>query len=372
MDYNLPLHTLQEFEQDMYPCLDKGDLKPVFKGCKNAICLVSSDEYAPYASVVIAGIIANASKDEKYDIVILTKDMTIKNLYIIAQMALNHENISIRIKNVCDLISGLNFYTWAHFTIDTYLRLLIPSIFNQYERVLYLDSDIVVNHDVSELIKTDFQGAYMAATYDTHVVSFNHFMKDYKKYNIETLGMEDPDKYFQMGVSLFNIKKINNDFKPDFLIKSASQIQLKWLDQDFLNKTFYGKIKPFANKWNVMICNQYPYLDEWYLPDVQRKEYAEARRDPYIIHYVGHCAPCFVLTPDLWTYFWKYARLSPYYEIILQKMSLTCAHMYNIDYVSKHKKTTLYAYLKYNFYRIMQHLTGSKKWREKRKLLKKG
>lgn len=350
--------TLADFEQMMYPSDENQPITPAFKDERKAICLVSSDEYSPFASLVLQGIIDNASPDKQYDIVILTKDMTMRNSYVLTQMAAGYKNISIRVRNVHSQIENLNFYTWAHFTIDTYLRLLIPGMFHEYDRVLYLDSDVIVNHDVMKLMNIDMGDCYIAATYDTHVVSYNHSIDDYSKYNRETLGMDDPDQYFQMGVALYNIKRINQDYAPDHLIKEVSKVQLKWLDQDFLNKTFYGHICPISNKWNVMICNQFPMLDENSLPDKMRRAYADARRDPYIIHYVGRCAPCFTLYPDLWTFFWKYARRSPYYEIILQQMALNASHLYNLDIQARNHPMPKWPRIKYAYYRLMQHLTG--------------
>ncbi len=358
------MNTLECFECEMYSSDVHKDVKPVFDDTSSAICLVSSDEYAPFASLVIQGIKDNASADKKYDIVVLTKDMEMRNIYVLEQMASDHPNISIRVRNVQSQIKNLKFYTWAHFTIDTYLRLLIPSIFKDYDRVLYLDSDIIVNHDVADLLNIDMGNNYIAAAYDTHVVSYNHSVDDYSQYNIETLGLTDPDKYFQMGVALYNIGKINKDYQPSYLITEASKAKLKWLDQDFLNKTFRGHIKPISNKWNVMICNRLPILDEVYLPEKMRREYADARRDPYIVHYVGRCAPCFTLKPDLWTFFWKYARRSPYYEIILQKMALNASHMYNLDIKEQERLSYLPSWprIRYAYYRLMQHISTGKNY----------
>ena len=347
--------TLEEFERQMYPSDEHSAIKPAFKNEKKAVCLVSSDEYSPFASLVLQGIIDNASPDKNYDIVILTKDMTMRNSYVLSQMADGHENISIRIRNVNSQIENMNFYTWAHFTIDTYLRLLIPGIFKDYDRVLYLDSDVIVNHDVAELMDMDMGDCYIAATYDTHVVAYNNYIENYGDYNRETLAMADPRQYFQMGVALYDVRRMNNDYPSDYLIKEVSKVQLKWLDQDFLNKTFYGRICPISNKWNVMICNTFPVLDESMLSDAQRREYADARRDPYIIHYVGRHAPCFTLQPDLWTFFWKYARRSPYYEIILQKMALSAAQSCVLQ--QRTEKSPKYMRKKYMFYRLMAHVT---------------
>lgn len=329
---DLPRKTIVEFYDSVFPQdLATPGLKPFYKDCKNAICLASSDEYAPFASVVIASICANASEDEFYDIVLLSKDMTLVNRKILLEIVKDNANVSLRFVIVSEFIKNLNLYVWGPFTVDTYIRLLIPQIFKNFSKVLYLDSDVVVNEDVSHLIKINLDGYFMAATFDTHVISYCNSRIDYPKYNTEKLGLKNPEEYYQMGVALYNIFLINKSFSSGYLIDQAKDSNLTWLDQDLLNKLFIGKIKKIENKWNVMVFNSYPYADEFYLPNSYKDEYVKARENPHIIHYIGKSMPCFVLHPDLFTIFWKYARLSPYYEILLQKMSLNAAHRYNLQ-----------------------------------------
>lgn len=319
------VYTLEEFD-----CLMGGgrkyctEISPAFAEKNVAIAIVSSDEYCPFAAVVIASIIANASKENNYDIVLLTNDMLQRNIWRIEAMAKDHDNVSIRVLDISKMIEGFTFYTWAHFTPNTYYRLLTPDVFSKYEKVIYLDSDIVVNHDIAELYNTDISGYYLGCALDTHVVSYctRKPPLEQRKYNIKKLKMKDPEQYFQAGVSVFNITKIRADFGPGYLLKQGMENQLRWLDQDLVNMLFYGHIKQLPNKWNVMISNIPENLDEYHLPEKLRKEYFEARLDPYIIHYVGKAMPCCTLTPDLYEYFWKYARQTVFYEILLQQMSM--------------------------------------------------
>lgn len=321
-------YTLEEFDlemsEDSAPCTL---ITPAFGERSVAVALVSSDEYAPFAAVVVASIIENATPENCYDIVVMTNDMLQRNRWRIETLAEGKENISVRVLNISKMIEGVSFYTWAHFTSNTYYRLLTPDVFANYKKVLYLDSDIVVEHDIAQLFETDLTGYYLAAAYDTHVVSYCTRVPplEQREYNKTELGMEDPCQYFQAGVSLFNIKALRQDFEDGYLIKQGMSHRLRWLDQDLINKLFYGKILPLPNRWNIMVSNQPDNLDEYFLPEAQRKEYYEARCHPYIVHYVGRSMPCYTLQPDLYEYFWKYARLTPFYEILLQRMCIDYA-----------------------------------------------
>lgn len=324
------IKSLDKFEQEEsggQPQYE--EILPAFDQNNIAICIVSSDEYAPFASIVVQSLVCNATTENNYDIVILSDDMLMRNEWRIESQAEQYSNISIRIFNISSVVEGYHFFTWAHFTNKTYYRLLTPDLFSAYDKVIYLDSDVVVNHDIAELYQVDIQGYILAAAYDTHVVSYctRKPPLEQREYNIKILKMKDPEQYFQVGVSLFNIKEFRENYENGYLIKQGLEHKLRWLDQDLLNMLFYGKIKRLPNKWNVMVSNLPDNLDEYYLPEDLRKEYFEARKNPYIIHYVGRAIPCYTIEPDLYEYFWKYARETLFYEIIVQRMAA--------DYVQK-------------------------------------
>lgn len=322
------IHTLEEFDLELSGGVKYcTKIQPVFKENFAAIALVASDEYAPFASVVVASIIANANNEHNYDIVVLTNDMLQRNRWRIEKQAEEHENVSVRVLDISKMIENFSFYTWAHFTSNTYYRLLTPDVFSLYEKVVYLDSDIVVNHDIFEIFEIELDDNYLAAAFDTHVVAYctQNPPLEQRDYNIKQLGMENPELYFQAGVSLFNIKALRNDFEEGYLIKQGVSHKLRWLDQDLLNMLFYGKILRLPNRWNVMVSNEPQSLDEYHLPTELRQEYYEARREPYIVHYVGRSMPCYTTQPDLFEYFWKYARMTEFYEILVQRMAIDYA-----------------------------------------------
>lgn len=326
------IYTLNEFNQQMSEgVIYATSIVPAFSKKNVAVTLVSSDEYAPFAAVVIQSLVENTTKENNYDIVLLTPDMSMENRWRIQDISKGKENVSIRVLDISKMVEGFTFYTWAHFTKNTYYRLLVPDVFESYEKIIYLDSDVIVNQDIAELYNTDVTDYYLAAAYDTHVVSYctRKPPLEQRDYNIKTLKMKKPEEYFQAGVSLFNVSKIQKDFGPGFLFKKASEINLRWLDQDILNMFFYGNIKQLPNKWNVMISNVPENNDEIFLPEDLRKEYFEARRNPGIIHYVGRGMPCYTTKPDLYEYFWKYARHSVFYEILIQRMFMDSANQIN-------------------------------------------
>lgn len=356
------MNKLEELENEYYKFdVQTGKkLLPSFINNAVAICLACSEEYAPFASLVVRSLVEHSCKNKKYDILVLTTDITRNTQVILKSCLSNCKNITLRFVYVNSYIDNMSFFTWAHFTKNTYFRLLIPDIFSQYEKVLYLDSDVIICNDVMKLLEMDISSYYLGACLDTHVVSYCYQAnRTDRTYNQKVLGLTDPYCYFQMGVVLFNISKINEDFPSGFLIGLTQKNTFKWLDQDLLNKVFAGKIKKISNKWNVMIANNLPLCDECFLPPLLRKEYMDARKNPYIIHFIGKSMPCFRKKCDMSMYWWKIARLSPFYEYFLMELSYHAASWYYTENILQ-RKISWKIYFCYEWYRFLSHCCWGK------------
>lgn len=313
---------------------------PVKKLNDYAIVLCSSNEYSPYASCVISSIIANSSDEFFYDIVVLSKDISFENARRLISQGI--KNISVRIFDISDFSDLSDLYIWGPFTIDTYIRLLIPDVMNEYKKVLYLDCDVSVNADVKHLFNLNLDSYYVAATFDTHVLSYLNSRENEYKYFTEIIKIKNDHDYYQMGVCVFNIQKILQDKGKFYLISEAKKYHFKWLDQDLINFLFVGKILHINNSWNVMVFNS-TFVDECWLNQEDFAEYARARISPNIVHYIGKSIPPQKNSQDLYDIFWKNARLSPFYEVLLQRY---CSN-FSIQKNSTNIKNKLDDYFKY-------------------------
>lgn len=128
-----------------------------------------------------------------------------------------------------------------HMSLATYFRLLIPDLLPpDVEKVLYLDSDLVVLADIAEFWNTDISAWALAGRTD-------HFDRH------EELGIAREFEYFNAGVMLWNLQLIRQlnfitDAR-DYLTRKFDQI-LFW-DQDIINYLLQGRIKKIENKWNI-------------------------------------------------------------------------------------------------------------------------
>lgn len=82
------------------------------------------------------------------------------------------------------------------------LRFNIIDIFPNYDKVLYLDDDILINGDLSELFETDLKNTYAVVVRSIDAELFIDWRKSHENDNLNV------EKYFNSGVMLLNLKKI--------------------------------------------------------------------------------------------------------------------------------------------------------------------
>ena len=300
------------------------ELLPAFSQNDIPIVVSSSDAYAPFLSVVIQSIMDNSSKENNYDLIVLTKDIIESNKKTLQEMIFTHRNFSLRFVNASKYISNRSLHIAMHITPMTYLRLAVFDILGHFDKAIYLDCDIVVNADIAELYSVNLEKCYVGAALDTVMAGWCNVPGNPQiKYNEKTVGLKRKFEYFNAGVLVINLKAFRKDYSTDALFNIASSKDWNWFDQDVLNKVCEGKVKIVENEWNVMAHkHDFEYqLAEFFAPYSIYKNYIKALAAPKIIHYAGRVLPCFVPDVDLAFIFWKYARKTPYYEMILAAMS---------------------------------------------------
>lgn len=294
-------------------------IKPVSD--KNAITIVFAPDnnYCKYFSVALQSLIANAAPDRFYDIIVFSTDISHRNKKMIFEML--PSNFSLRFFDVSGFIKEKlgNFKLTAknHWSINTFYRLFIPILMKDYEKVLYLDSDICILDSLTELFDTDFEGKQMIAVKDCDTPVF---YKDKKRVDqiLNILKMQKTDNYFNAGMTFFNVKNIEVTKYMDKLIDVFKITKLFYLDQDILNVIFENTTKLVSCKWN------FQYHIPIYHPDYlniitgkYKEDFIASGEKPCIIHYTSEIKPWSYPKEAHAEYFWKYARKSPFYEEIL-------------------------------------------------------
>jgi len=192
----------------------------------------------------------------------------------------------------------------------TLLRLMAPSLID-VEKLLYLDSDMIVLGDLAPLFALDMEGKVMAAVSDlfgsSHVIA-------------KGLGLQ----YFNAGTLLFNVPawKANNCLEKVLAFTLGKFTELftrkkHYGDQDILNSVFQGQVRYVHPKYNA--------VNPLFLRrcDFYGKMFDEAHDQPVIVHFAGGAKPWNAW--DIHPYAKKYRyyrQMTPWRDVPLSKSKL--------------------------------------------------
>ncbi len=295
------------------------DLTPAFSKNNVPVVFASDDKYIPYLSVVLASLKGHADIKSNYDIVVLSFNISEGNKNILHFMLASSPNFSLRFVEVEELFKNHEFFLDRYLSLSTYSRLFIPEIFSKYQKVVYLDCDIVLNADVKELYDIDLKDKCLLACRDLGFISGtirkDKFFGD--NYAINQLHIDQYVEYFNAGVLVFNIEEIKKQAKDRLFFEKLKELEKPiFHDQDVLNASCYGSVAFVANMWNFSY-----YVDEETraLPEEFKKLYEEAEKNPKIVHFVGSEKPWHNFQKAFAFLWWYWARKCPFYELILKE-----------------------------------------------------
>jgi len=297
-------------------------VQPSFADNALLVVFASDDAYASYCAVAVASLIENACGTQNYDIVILEETLSAENKAMLAHLAHDTPKVSVRFFNVTELIDAYKtlFCVRGYISIATYYRFFIVKIFPLYERALYLDCDLILDRDISELAQLDFAGNLVAAVPDFMIIHrYTYEAKVYKHLNT-LLKLTDSRKYFNAGVLLFNISALQEAHFLEEGFKILRETgKLQWQDQDVLNILFHNKVLLLSPKWNYLVeTDAFGHNTQASLAKEYDQRYIALQNEvdtkPAIIHYGGRKKPWQDLQIFLSEHFWKYAKRTPFYE----------------------------------------------------------
>ena len=261
------------------------------------IFFTTDDRYVPFLDVAVSSLIQNASKDYRYRIIVLNTGILQENIDLVKRNEC--EGFAIDFVDITEEVRGIQsrFKNVYHFSVVTYYRLFIASMFPQYKKIVYLDCDLVVLGDISELYHTDLQGNIFAAGPEMFVQSTPEF----RYYAEKALGV-DPSGYVNAGVLVVDLEQFRRHKIEEKFIELITRYDFDLLDPDqaYLNYLCDGKILTLPNGWNK---EPMPIPCEGELN---------------IVHYALYKKPWQYGDVMYGEYFWTYAEKSPYYEEILR------------------------------------------------------
>ena len=181
------------------------------------ICFAIDDAYTPFLAVALQSLIDNASKEYNYCIKVLHTNVKEEHMKQIKKYENEYVNIEfVDLNYYLEKVKD-KLYTRDYYTNTTYFRLFLPELYPQYDKILYLDSDITIVGDISELYNTDM-GTNLVAAAPDDIIQYNKVFQDYAEL---VVGVESYTKYFNAGVLLMNLDQLRKfKFQEKFIYLS--------------------------------------------------------------------------------------------------------------------------------------------------------
>lgn len=250
------------------------------------IMLTFDNNFVDPAMICIYSLLKNANKKYNYKIFILQSDIEQKNKNLIYQLLEIFNNVSIEFIDMkhkfLDLFSSLS----NNFTKESLYKLLVGSIFTQYDKIIISDVDVIYCGDLSQSYFTDLQNSYFAGVSPVGRI-LNFWNKPiYDKFKNEI------DKFHTIcgGFLIANLNQIRIDDMENVMLNFLqSNINiLPQIEQDVINYCCYKRITLLPLKY--LVC---AYSYDLYSTDFDNdirystNELKEALKNPIHLHYAG-------------------------------------------------------------------------------------
>ena len=270
------------------------------------IAFASDDNYEIPVTVAITSLLVNKKEDVNLYLLYIKGKFSEKNK---KKLALQTQKYNTEINYVeLDPSELLDFPVLRH-GLSAYLRIYSPFLIKNVEKVLYLDSDIIVEEALDDLYYTDINEYDYAAVADLA----GYVQKDY----LRNIGYSFDRLYVNSGVLLMNYKRLRQYKLKEMMIPYVNKYKdyMNYSDQDIIN-CLWKQIKLLPPKYNAMnpifsVLEDSPWTTE---------ELNIACSKPYVIHYITKFKPWYLGTKHprkgRWYHYLRLTSYSHLYSVI--------------------------------------------------------
>ncbi|MBQ0977927.1 glycosyltransferase family 8 protein [Micromonospora sp. M61] len=242
-----------------------------------AVVLAVDDSYALPAAVTIRSLVENLASGTAVEFVVLDLGISAAGADRLRAAAAPHP-LAVEHFDTTRL-ADLPVSTEGHsrqFSTVIFGYLYLPVLLaDRYERLLYLDADILVVADVSPLLRLDLAGRPVAGVPDWGVptISDAQGVSDWAE-----LGLAPDTRYLNSGLLVIDVDRwLAADLTRSALAYAGRHSQLDLPDQQTLNAVLHGDFVTLGREWNFIVWP--PLLDTFSGPV------------PRIWHFAGRFKP---------------------------------------------------------------------------------
>ncbi|WP_175691531.1 glycosyltransferase [Burkholderia anthina] len=269
------------------------------------VCCIADEKYVIPTAVFLESVKKTKRETTIPSVTVLIPKGSRETMAVLEE--LSDDNFLVRVLEVeTDQFANLHKYkdsdNYCMASPSAMFKFIIPSIFESLDRVLYLDTDLMVRKDLLELFVTSMGDEYLCAVADMwNPVTDRKEIKDF-------------ECYFNSGVMLMNLAKMRSENLPDKLIAAKlNSTNFNLMDQDVFNEVCDGHVKTLDIKFNFLpVCykRHKHRFDLSVINQLYGSSYMnidEVAADPVVAHWAGSDKP-WVTTSTLFAEEWVAIR----------------------------------------------------------------
>lgn len=285
-----------------------------------SVAFICDSHYVTPTAVAITSLICNKNPNTYYDIYLIVANLSEMEIEKFNEFKGSNADIHI-IKASLKKYERLHKHEYV--TAATYLKFDLPDLIPNQDKVLYLDGDVVIQKDLSDLFETDIKDYFAGVVKD--ITQINNDL------NIKN--------YFNAGVMLLNLKLMReNDASTALFNIGTSEKKLKFQDQDCFNIYFNNKVKLLPVIYNLFYDFFLQYKYKYTLEYINKRfgtnysSFNNIKEASFIIHMVGGYKPWIYFNSVFISEWDKYFKKSPLKHHKLKRKSMKL-----IKFILSHK-----------------------------------
>jgi UDP-glucose:(galactosyl)LPS alpha-1,2-glucosyltransferase len=239
------------------------------------IVIAFTPNYFIPAATCLFSVIKHSELSDKYEVIVLLSESLPQKMTQKLQQ-LGARCMNFRFINLEGMLSDI--YIDKKYTVAASYRLLLPELLPEYDKVLYVDCDIIVRNNLAQLFSSvDLKDNYLAGVFEATL--------DFQISHLKSIGCE-LGEYINSGFLIMNLAKMRQDNMVTKFIEASKADYLEFPDQDVLNVVCKGHIKGLPPFYNSIRTFYLPQYKKFFLQKYTKQDWENVQNHG-TIHYTG-------------------------------------------------------------------------------------
>lgn len=238
-----------------------------------------NEDYVPYTYTMLYSLLENHKEETRVRVFLLCNDLREDSKKKLEDLAKNYDSEIVFLTPDSSAFDS-KMLEQGEWSIETLYRLqLFDLLPGNVDRILYLDGDMIINRDISQLYGMDFASSHLIVTHDMTMTPesgpvYGHLHSEHFNQMIRE------NRYFNAGMILMDARYLKEHYNLESYLRRAEELDFDIFapDQDLLNDLHQDECKYIdALEYDLFACNAAG----------NGISYEKMKKDTVIVHYVG-------------------------------------------------------------------------------------